>query len=228
MSEPRPDRDGLTPELLLRAYAAGIFPMAESRAAHAIFWVDPQFRGVLPLDNFHIPRRLRRTVRRGPFEIRCDTAFEAVMRACAAPRPGHPDSWINDQIVRAYTRLHGMGFAHSIECWREDELVGGLYGVSLGGAFFGESMFSLATDASKVALIHLLARLKLGGFVLLDVQFVTEHLAQFGVVEIPARDYLLVLNDALRVAAQFPVEVSEEESDSAVEAALRQSSTQTS
>ena len=228
MSEPRTNRDELTPELLLRAYAAGIFPMAESRAARSIFWVDPHLRGVLPLNEFHIPRRLRKTVRRRPFEVRCNTAFEAVMRACAAPRPDHPDSWINDQIVRAYTRLHEMGFAHSIECWRDDELVGGLYGVSLGGAFFGESMFSRATDSSKVALVHLLARLKLGGFVLLDVQFVTEHLTQFGVVEVPARDYLLLLNDALRVAAQFPVDVSDEESESSVETVLRQSSTQTS
>ncbi len=228
MTEPRTERDDLTPELLLRAYAAGIFPMAESRAAHSIFWVDPHLRGVLPLNEFHIPRRLRRTVRRRPFEVRYDTAFKAVMRACAAPRPDHPDSWINDQIVRAYTRLHEMGFAHSVECWRDGEMVGGLYGVSLGGAFFGESMFSHATDSSKVALVHLLARLRLGGFVLLDVQFVTDHLTQFGVVEIPARDYLLLLNDARRVAAQFPVDVSEEESGSAVEAVLRQSRTQTS
>ena len=228
MSEPRTERDELTPELLLRAYAAGIFPMAESRTASSIFWVDPHLRGVLPLNEFHIPRRLRKTVRRRPFEVRCNTAFETVMRACAAPRPDHPDSWINDQIVRAYTRLHEMGFAHSVECWRDDELVGGLYGVSLGGAFFGESMFSRATDSSKVALVHLLARLRLGGFVLLDVQFVTEHLAQFGVVEIPARDYLLLLNDALRVAAQFPVMFRKRNRNRPSRSVLRQSSTQTS
>jgi len=222
------DPDELTPELLLRAYAAGIFPMAESRNSASVFWVDPRLRGVLPLDALHIPRSLRKTVRRKDFEVRCNTAFDQVIRACADPRPGHPDTWINDQIATAYTRLHRIGFAHSVECWHDGELVGGLYGVSLGAAFFGESMFSRTTDASKVALIHLVARLRAGGFVLLDVQFVTEHLAQFGAIEVPAREYLELLEEALRETAQFPGDLSEPESDSVVEALLRQSTTQTS
>ena len=214
----------LTPELLLRAYAAGVFPMSEAQDDPRVFWVDPERRGILPLDGFHLSRSLRKAILRTPFHLTLDMAFEEVVRGCAA----REETWINDAIFRGYFALHRLGYAHSVEIWDGDDLVGGVYGVALGRAFFGESMFSLATDASKVALIHLLARLKLGGFFLLDVQFVTEHLAQFGVVEIPARDYLLVLNDALRVAAQFPVEVSGEESDSAVEAVLRQSSTQTS
>ncbi|MCG8509631.1 MAG: leucyl/phenylalanyl-tRNA--protein transferase [Rhodospirillales bacterium] len=228
MTEPGAKPDEITPELLLRAYAAGIFPMAQTRGAGSVFWVDPRMRGVLPLDGFHIPRRLRKLVRKKPFAIRCNTAFERVIAACAEPRPGHPDTWINDQIRRAYTQLHHMGFVHSVECWLEDELVGGLYGVALGGAFFGESMFSRRTNASKVALVHLLARLRLGGYVLLDVQFVTEHLRQFGVIEIPARHYLERLETALKVRAQFPAWMSEADSDSAVESLLRQSSTQTS
>jgi leucyl/phenylalanyl-tRNA---protein transferase len=228
MTEPGAKPDEITPELLLRAYAAGIFPMAETRASGSVFWVDPRLRGILPLDGFHIPKRLKKTIRKKTFEVRCNTAFEQVIAACAEPRPGHPDTWINDQIERAYTQLHHMGFVHCVECWQSGELVGGLYGVSLGGAFFGESMFSRATDASKVALVHLLTRLRAGGFVLLDVQFVTEHLQQFGVVEIPARDYLLRLEEALKVQAQFPAALSEEDSDAAVDSLLRQSTTQTS
>lgn len=218
----------LTPELLLRAYAGGIFPMAESRRTRSVFWVDPETRGILPLDRFHVPRSLRKTVRHGPLAVRCDTAFEAVMRACAAPRPGHPDTWINEPILAAYTRLHRLGFAHSVECWQDDALVGGLYGVSMGGAFFGESMFSRVRDASKVALVHLVARLRLGGYQLLDVQFVTEHLARFGVEEIPARIYLERLEAALQVRARFYGVLSDGDSGAAIEAVLRQSSTQTS
>lgn len=228
MTEESHDPDDLTPELLLRAYAAGIFPMAESRASASVFWVDPRLRGVLPLDGLHVPRSLRKVIRRKRFEVRCNSAFEQVIRACAEPRPGHPDTWINDQIVTAYSRLHRMGFAHSVECWQENRLLGGLYGVSLGGAFFGESMFSRSTDASKVALVHLVARLRTSGFALLDVQFVTEHLTQFGVVEIPAREYLENLETVLHETAQFPAGLSEAESDEAVEELLRQSSTQTS
>jgi leucyl/phenylalanyl-tRNA--protein transferase len=218
----------LTPDLLLRAYAVGVFPMAESRRAHSVFWVEPRLRGLLPIDNFHVPHRLRKTVRRGIFTVRCDTAFEAVMRACAEPRPGHPETWINEPIIEAYTALHRRGFAHSVECWQGEQLAGGLYGVALGGAFFGESMFSRVRDASKVALVHLVARLRRGGYVLLDVQFVTEHLARFGVEEVPARTYRRKLEAALATEAYFYGDLSEGESGSAVEAVLWQSSTQTS
>lgn len=230
MSRPRDpdDEDLLSPELLLRAYAAGIFPMADSRAARGIFWVDPRVRGVLPLDAFHVPRSLKKTMRRKPFEVRVDSQFEAVMRACAEPRPGHPDTWINESIVQAFVRLHELGHAHSVECWRDGQLVGGLYGLALAGAFFGESMFSQATDASKVALVHLVARLRFGGFVLLDVQFLTDHLSRFGVVEIPAREYLQRLGRALATQATFYGELSEGAVESLVGAVLRQSITQTS
>lgn len=195
----------LTPELLIRAYCSGIFPMSESRDDPDVFWVDPKRRGVLPLHGFHVPRSLRKTVRNGPFDIRCDTAFRAVIEGCAQPRPGHPDTWINDAILNAYVELHDLGVVHSVEAWADGELAGGLYGVALGGAFCGESMFSIRTDASKVALVHLVARLRLGGFLLLDTQFVNEHLMQFGCEEIPAREYLDRLEDALGLEARFPV-----------------------
>jgi leucyl/phenylalanyl-tRNA--protein transferase len=214
----------LTPALLIRAYAAGIFPMAESGDDPEIFWVDPERRGVLPLDAFHLPRRLRRTLRAGPFEVRCDTAFEAVVRACAEPAPDRPKTWINERIIRLYTALHRQGFAHSVEAWHAGELAGGLYGVALGGAYFGESMFSRATDASKVALAHLVARLRLGGFTLLDTQFVTEHLRQFGALEISRAEYHQRLNEALARTAYFRVEPL----DGAEAASLLQSSTTTS
>jgi leucyl/phenylalanyl-tRNA---protein transferase len=197
----------LTPSMLLRAYAAGVFPMAESGADPELFWVDPTRRGVIPLDAFHIPRRLKRIVRRGLFEVRCDQAFAAVMRGCAAASETRPSTWINAEIVRLYTALASQGRAHSVECWHQGELVGGLYGVSLGAAFFGESMFSRVTDASKVALVHLVARLRLGGYRLLDAQFVTPHLAQFGAVEISRARYHRVLAEALRYSADFPREL---------------------
>lgn len=228
MSKAGQDDFELTPELLLRAYSVGIFPMAESRAAGSIFWVDPPMRGVLPLDRLHLSRSLRKVVRQKRFDVRCDTAFPEVIAACAEPRPDHPDTWINAPIVRAYSQLHQMGFVHSVECWHTGELVGGLYGVSLGGAFFGESMFSRVTDASKVALVHLVARLRFGKFKLLDVQFETEHLQRFGVTEIAAMDYHRRLEKALKVKAQFPVELSEEDEGSALAEVLRQSRTQTS
>lgn len=193
----------LTPELLIRAYAAGIFPMSERRDDPEVFWVDPKMRGILPLDDFHIPKRLRRTVRQNRFEIRCDHAFPAVIAACAQSGKGRQDTWINAEIEQAVIELHQMGYAHSVECWRDGELLGGLYGIALGAAFFGESMFSRATDASKIALVHLVARLRLGGFRLLDTQFVTEHLKRFGAIEIPARDYLRYLEDALKFEARF-------------------------
>jgi leucyl/phenylalanyl-tRNA---protein transferase len=196
----------LTPELLLRAYAAGIFPMAEDAHDPEVFWVDPEQRGVLPLDGFHLPRRFRRTLRQELFEVRCDTAFGEVVRGCAEPRPERPKTWINDEIVRIYTALFDLGHAHSVECWHKGALMGGLYGVSLGGAFFGESMFSRVSDASKVALAQLVARLKLGGFRLLDTQFVTAHLRRFGAIEIPRRRYHRALAEAISADAYFPGE----------------------
>jgi leucyl/phenylalanyl-tRNA---protein transferase len=214
----------LTPDLLLRAYAAGIFPMAEDADDPEVFWVDPDERGVLPLDAFHLSRRLRRTVRQDLFEIRCDSAFEAIVRACAEPRPERPRTWINDEIVRLYTALFRLGFAHSVESWHGGELVGGLYGVALGGAFFGESMFARVSDASKVALAHLVARLRLGRFRLLDTQFVTHHLRQFGAQEIPRALYRRQLAQALEADAHFPAG----RLDGAAVLSLLQSSTPTS
>ncbi len=196
----------VTPELLLRAYQAGMFPMAETREARDLFWLDPEERGILPLDGFHVPRRLLRTVLSGVYRVSVDTDFAGTIANCAAPRPGHPETWINPDIVRLYTALHGMGFAHSVECRREGVLVGGLYGVAIGGAFFGESMFSTARDASKVALVHLVARMLLGGFRLLDTQFITEHLTQFGAIEIPRAEYRARLDGALQVDAALLAE----------------------
>jgi leucyl/phenylalanyl-tRNA--protein transferase len=187
----------LTPHDLIAAYSAGVFPMAENADAKAIRWIEPRARGIIPLDGFHVPRSLRKTVRHAPFEIAVDQDFAAVMRACAAPAPGREETWINADILRAYEGLHRLGFAHSVECRIDGELVGGLYGVSLGAAFFGESMFSRATDASKVALVHLVARLRHGGYTLLDAQFLTAHLARFGAIEIPRRRYLALLAEAL-------------------------------
>jgi len=194
----------LTPEILLRAYAEGLFPMAERRGDPTLYWISPDKRGVIPLDGFHVPRRLARTVRSDIFELTSDRCFREVMEACAAPAPGRTESWINDEILRLYTALHASGHAHSIECWRDGELAGGLYGVRLGAAFFGESMFSRQRDASKVALVHLVEGLKRGGFVLLDTQFITAHLARFGAVEIPRERYLLKLHDALNREAAWP------------------------
>ena len=194
----------LTPEIVLRAYAEGLFPMAERRDDPALYWVSPEKRGIFPLDAFHVPKRLARTVRSDIFHVSVDTAFGEVMRACAAPDEGREETWINDEILRLYTALNASGHAHSLECRRDGKLVGGLYGVRLGGAFFGESMFSRQTDASKVALVHLVARLKLGGFKLLDAQFLTEHLARFGAVEIPREAYLARLSEAIAAPAYWP------------------------
>jgi leucyl/phenylalanyl-tRNA--protein transferase len=193
----------LTPRQLLQAYAMGVFPMAQHRDDSRLYWVDPEERGILPLDTFHISHSLRKAVRKGGFEARCDTAFARVMELCAEPAPDRPETWINDEIFRLFNELHRMGHAHSVEVWRDGTLVGGLYGLALGGAFFGESMFSRATDASKVALVHLVARLIKGGFSLLDTQFVTEHLSRFGAVEIPREDYQRRLSAALRRKAVF-------------------------
>ena len=193
----------LTPDLLLAAYASGVFPMAESADDPELFWVDPHRRGVLPLESFHVPRRLRRVVRQGCFEIHCDTAFEEVIRGCAEATEKRPNTWINDKIVRLYASLAIRGAAHSVEAWQDGMLVGGLYGVSLGAAFFGESMFSRVTDASKVALVHLVVRLRLGGYRLLDTQFLTPHLARFGGIEISRARYHRLLADALAYRASF-------------------------
>jgi leucyl/phenylalanyl-tRNA--protein transferase len=187
-----------TADTLLQCYARGVFPMGEARDDPRIFLVEPDQRGVIPLEAFHIPARLRRRVRSEPFVVRVDTAFSAVLDACAAPGPGRDETWINGPIRRLYLELHGRGQAHSIECWKDEVLVGGLYGVTLGGAFFGESMFSRATDASKVALVHLVARLRRGGWRLLDAQFRTDHLDQFGLIETPQSAYLRMLAPAIR------------------------------
>jgi leucyl/phenylalanyl-tRNA--protein transferase len=187
----------ITPEVLLRAYACGIFPMAESADDPNLFWVEPELRGVIPLDGFRIASRLARTVRSDAFTVTVDRAFKAVIAGCAAPQPGRNDTWINQRIRDLYVGLHGIGHAHSVEVWKDDDLVGGLYGVNLGRAFFGESMFHRARDASKIALVHLIARLKAGGYRLLDTQYVTNHLRSFGAVEVPKRRYHRLLEDAL-------------------------------
>lgn len=191
--------EALTPELILGAYAAGIFPMAADAEDEDLQWYDPDPRGILPLQGFHLSRRLMRTVLSGRFEVSVDQDFPGVMKACAAPAPGREETWINGEIFRLFCALHDMGYAHSVECRKEGVLVGGLYGVALGGAFFGESMFSRATDASKVALVHLVARLRLGGFVVLDTQFGTDHLARFGGQEIPAAEYKARLEQAVQM-----------------------------
>jgi leucyl/phenylalanyl-tRNA---protein transferase len=201
----------LGPGELLDLYAQGLFPMADSRDDTRAAIVDPPMRGILPLQSLHIPRRLRRSVRQDIYEVRVDTAFGDVVTACAAPAPAREDTWISHGIEYLYGALFTQGAAHSVECWQNDELVGGLYGVRLGGAFFGESMFSTARDASKIALIHLVARLLHGGFSLLDTQFMTRHLAQFGAQEITRADYHEHLKFALEQEGDFtslPVSIS--------------------
>lgn len=197
----------LDADTLLKAYAIGVFPMAMSRDDPELHWFDPEKRGIIPLEAFHIPRRLARTLRAEPFRVTADTAFEQVMRLCAAPGPGRSETWINEQIVDLYTELHDRGHAHSVECWQDDEMAGGLYGVSLGAAFFGESMFSRERDASKVALVHLVARLIRGGFRLLDCQFMTEHLRSFGAVEVPRDAFKMMLAEAIDRTATFQREL---------------------
>ena len=198
MSEPvEPLR--ITPTLLLRAYAAGVFPMAQSADAEDIFWVDPKRRGILPLDGLHIPRSLARTLRRGGHEVAVDRDFEGVLDGCA----WREETWINPEIRELYGTLHRLGYAHSVEVRMDGALVGGLYGVQLGAAFFGESMFSRRTDASKIALVHLVARLRAGGFTLLDTQFVTDHLRKLGAAEVSRDVYHRMLETALRTSADF-------------------------
>lgn len=193
----------ITPEVLLKAYACGIFPMAESADDPGLYWVEPERRGIIPLDGLTVSSRLARTVKSGRFEIRMDHDFDAVIDGCAAPAEGRHSTWINARIRRLYGALFRMGHCHTVEAWRDGRLVGGLYGVSLGGAFFGESMFHRETDASKVALVHLVARLATDGFRLLDTQFVTPHLATLGAVEVPRNRYQRLLDAALPVRAQW-------------------------
>lgn len=191
----------LTPELLLNAYAQGYFPMAESRTSPELFWFSPEDRGILPLDGFHIPRSLQKFMRHCPYRLTVNKAFTDVICACGqTPRSHESGTWINDSIIQLYTELHQLGYAHSVECWQGNDLVGGLYGVSLGGAFFGESMFSRTENASKLALVALVEILREAGYTLLDTQYVNPHLRQFGVVSIPKADYLQRLNNALSVS----------------------------
>lgn len=194
----RRSRDrSITPELLLRAYSIGLFPMSDAADDPEIFWVEPEMRGILPLDAFHISKSLAKAVRKKPFDIRFDTAFDAVVEKCAEEAEDRPSTWINDTIKELYGALHKLGHAHSVEAWEGDALVGGLYGVSLGSAFFGESMFSRRTNASKICLVHLVERLKMRGFTLLDTQFTTEHLKTFGAIDVPKQDYLKLLDKAV-------------------------------
>ncbi|MBN2752655.1 MAG: leucyl/phenylalanyl-tRNA--protein transferase [Rhodospirillaceae bacterium] len=193
----------LTPEILLAAYCQGAFPMGRSHDDPDLLWLSPHLRGVLPLDGLHIGRSLKRTLHKAPYQITADTNFSSIMAACATPATGRDDTWITPQIIDLYTQLHEMGFAHSIECWDGDTLAGGLYGLAIGGAFFGESMVSHRASASKVALVHLVARLRAGGYTLLDTQFTTPHLTTLGAIEIPREIYLHRLETAIRQGADF-------------------------
>lgn len=195
----------ITPEILLRAYAAGIFPMAESADDPGLHWIEPQKRGIIPLDSFHLSSKMGRLVRKQAYTVCVDRDFDAVIEACAAPRHEDGATWINRHIRRLYGALFREGFCHTVEVYDGDALVGGLYGIALGSAFFGESMFHRATDCSKLALVHLVARLRAGGFTLLDTQFVTEHLRQFGAVEIPRKAYRSLLDDALSRDGRFDI-----------------------
>lgn len=193
----------LTPEIILQAYRAGIFPMSPHRDSKDIHWYDPPLRGIMPIAKMHVAKKLQRTIKKHPYKITFDTAFESVMRGCADVRP---DTWINDDIINLYTALHKQGYAHSAEAWQEGKLVGGVYGLAIGGAFFGESMFSIATDASKIALVYLVARLWKQGFELFDTQFTNEHIKQFGVYEIPRDEYHRRLRKALTKPDQWSSE----------------------
>lgn len=200
----------LTTELLLEAYRQGLFPMAYSAGSPYIHWICPEKRGQLSITDIHIPRRLKRTVLDSPYEIRIDTAFADVMKACAEKATNRPETWINQPIIDAYCRLHADGYGHSVECWKDGKLVGGLYGLAVGGAFFGESMFSTMRDASKIALVHLVARLWRGGFTLLDTQFINDHLRQFGVYEVPHKEYIKQLKVAMNSLADFRLDGADE------------------
>lgn len=201
MTHPLPPQHELDPDLVLRAYAMGVFPMADHRTAESVYWVEPKLRGVMPLDGFHLSRSLRKTILADRFRVTVDQQFHQVMRLCAESVSDRPDTWINGPIERVFVELHHRGFAHSVECWDGDRLAGGLYGLALGRAFFGESMVTRVRDASKVAFAHLVARLKAGGFTLLDCQFQTDHLATLGAVELPRDDYVALLGAALGEAS---------------------------
>ncbi len=193
----------ITPQVLLKAYACGIFPMAESADDAALYWIEPEKRGIIPLDNVHVPRSLAKKIRKSPFEIKIDYDFHGVIEACGSTRAGRTSTWINQKISDLYFELFKMGYCHTVETWSDGELVGGLYGVHLGGVFFGESMFSFNRDASKVALIYLISRLKYGGFQLLDTQFVTDHLRTFGATEVTRDEFQRLLERALSCKSDF-------------------------
>ena len=204
----------ITPQVLLKAYSCGIFPMAESADDPALYWIEPQHRGILPLEAAHFSRRLLKTVRSTPLQVKIDSAYDAVIDGCSAPRPGRTTTWINKRIRNLYRELFAQGSCHTIEVWSGEKLVGGLYGVALKGAFFGESMFSFERDASKIALVHLTARLMAGGFELLDTQFVTDHLKQFGAIELDRSKFQTRLEAALKIDANFkaiPADASPEQ-----------------
>jgi len=197
MAGPRSRDYSITPEILLRAYSIGLFPMAESADDPEIFWVEPELRGIIPLDALHVSKSLAKAMRHKSFDIRYDTAFDLVLDKCAEAAEDRPSTWINQTIKDLYRALHRMGHAHSVEAWDGDELVGGLYGVSLGSAFFGESMFARRTNASKICLVHLVERLRERGFTLLDTQFTTEHLKTFGAIDVPKDQYARLLEKAV-------------------------------
>ena len=211
----------ITPQIVLRAYAAGIFPMAESAEDSALYWVEPEERGVIPLDGLRISQSLRKAVRRRQFEIKIDTDFDGVIAACAAKTPERKSTWINSRIRSLYTQLYRMGCCHSVECWRGGKLVGGLYGLRIGAAFFGESMFSRQTGASKVALVHLVARLNAGGFKLLDAQFVNPHLERLGAVAVAKAEYHKLLDPALEATADFHGFKSDDDAETVLKTAVR-------
>lgn len=193
----------ITPDLLLRAYSCGIFPMAEAADSDTLYWLEPEERGILPLNNFHLSRSLKKQMRKGHYHITCDTCFSEVLTKCSETTLNRPDTWMNADIHRLYNQLFDMGYAHSVEVWMDDTLAGGLYGVHIGSAFFGESMFHVKTNASKIALAHLVATLNHSGFILLDTQFVTDHLSSFGTIEIPKADYAQLLANAIKHHSEF-------------------------
>ncbi len=193
----------ITAQVLIKAYSCGIFPMAESAEDTTLYWIEPEHRGIVPLNKVHIPRRLARSIRSSAFDVRVDNDYDGVLDGCAASRPGRRSTWINERIRNLYRDLYELGYCHTVEVWHEEKLVGGLYGVALGGAFFGESMFSTMRDASKIAMVYLIARLISGGYQLLDTQFVTEHLRQFGTVEVERKDFHVLLEKALPIEAEF-------------------------
>ncbi len=197
----------ITPDIVVRAYASGVFPMAKSHDDDRLYWIDPEHRGILPLDGLYVSKSLRKVIRKGEFRITVDNAYVEVIKQCAAPAPGREETWINAEIESLFTDLFDMGLAHSIECWQGDNLMGGLYGLALGGVFFGESMFSRCSNASKVALCFLVAKMKVGGFQLLDTQFTTKHLCRLGAMEIPRHSYHRKLSNALKVHGDFLVDV---------------------